>query len=93
MVEWFDRMGPAASPVHVKFIEPRLSRLLRAAGRWADMGRLYRDPLGQLRDHTRMLERLPGLTAQRARGAEGNAGRARVRAPADVKASYTCSPR
>ena len=65
VVEWFDRMGPAASPVHMKFIEPRLSRLLRAARRWSDMGRLYRDPLRQLRDQTQMLERLPGLTAQR----------------------------
>jgi len=65
VLEWFDRMGPSASPIHAKSIELRLSRLLRAEGRWADMGRLYPDPLRQLRDQTQMVDRLPGLTAQR----------------------------
>jgi hypothetical protein len=65
VLEWFDRMGPSASPVHDKSIELRLSRLLRAEGRWVDMGRLYPDALRQLRDQMRMLDRIPGLTAQR----------------------------
>ena len=46
---WFDRVkgDPDADPV-VRNAGPILIELLKARGRWADVGRLYRDPLKEL---------------------------------------------
>jgi hypothetical protein len=55
---WFDRVDPGQlSDASISRCIPRLVPLLRRRGRWAEIGRLFRDPLTKLReDHAIMAE-------------------------------------
>jgi hypothetical protein len=67
ILAWFDTKGPRYEPPRdlAGIVEMQVVPLLRAKGRWADIGRLYRDPLQVVRHQQQMLSRIPMLTAQR----------------------------
>jgi hypothetical protein len=64
---WFDRITLADLPD--RFVEgsiPRLVPLLRRRGRWAEIGRLFRDPLAKLRaDYDAMVQANQASASQR----------------------------
>ena len=66
ILAWFDSKGPGYEPPRelAGIVEMQVVPLLRAKGRWADIGRLYRDPLQVVRHQQQMLSRIPMLTAQ-----------------------------
>jgi hypothetical protein len=66
VLAWFDRQGPGYAPPTelAGVVELQVVPLLRAKGRWADIGRLFRDPVLQVRQQQRMMSSVPMVTAQ-----------------------------
>ncbi len=66
VLEWFDRVGPSyvPGPEHRWVMECCVIPLLKRRARWADVGRLYVEPLRILETLQRMLTDAPSIGAQ-----------------------------
>lgn len=66
ILAWFDRMGPSyvSGPEHRWVMDCCVIPLLKRRERWADVGRLYVEPLGILETLHRLLTDAPSIAAQ-----------------------------
>jgi hypothetical protein len=66
VLAWFDRMGPGYDlPRELAgVVELRVVPLLRARGRWADIGHLFRDPMLQVRRQQQLVSSLAMVSAR-----------------------------
>jgi hypothetical protein len=65
VVEWFDRQGAGydLASQSARVMTNQLVPLLQAKGRWADIGRLYSEPLQLVQQQYKMVTDIPRLTA------------------------------
>jgi hypothetical protein len=92
VLEWFDRLGPSyvPQPEHRWVMECCVIPMLKRLERWADVGRLYLEPLRILESLHEMLTDIPSIAAQHRGSASSIRASIEQGALGDIATMYAC---